>query len=473
MSSLLASLARRGHIALIALSAALFFATPASADLENRQPTLALNYYVAADLSYFPYPSPGSPIAGNPAFLGEVKLFNGPAPAGYLLADGQLVNISTNSALFSLFGTIYGGNGETTFGLPDLRGRVPVGAGTGPGLSPRPLGSKGGTATLNVAVANLPPHTHTTFAGITGSTGSGVPLDNMQPWLALTPLICIEGEFPSSNGPGNDSFLGEIKWFGGTFAPGHWTKAEGQILPISQFPALFSIHGTIYGGDGEVTFGLPDLRGRTPIHHGQGPGLSSRPLGWSGGNQNLSISTIHLPVHHHPLPAGGMSGSVGSGFPIDNMMPSLALNAMLDGLSGEVRYFAPAAFFAPWPLLDGGVGSPDQRGRAAIGTNPNHLLGSSFGQQSVTLGRRRRLPYPHPATLHRLDRRLSSQRHRPQHRRLGYSGSRWPRKRTPLRPRLRSDPTRWLTAAGLQSHRHPRDLRLPPELQPRPGQRRG
>ena len=73
--------------------------------------------------------------------------------------------------------------------------------------------------------------------------------------------------------------LGEIKMFGGNFAPRGWALCDGQLLAISQNTALFSLLGTTYGGDGRTTFGLPDLRGRTPIHAGNGPGLSSRRLG--------------------------------------------------------------------------------------------------------------------------------------------------------------------------------------------------
>lgn len=94
-------------------------------------------------------------------FLGEIRMFAGPfAPQGWALCDGQLLSVSQNDALFSLFGTIYGGDGRTTFGLPDLRGRVPVHEGTGPGFPARALGSKGGVEDATVSVAQLPTHTH-------------------------------------------------------------------------------------------------------------------------------------------------------------------------------------------------------------------------------------------------------------------------------------------------------------------------
>jgi len=94
-------------------------------------------------------------------FVGEIRMFAGNfAPRGWAFCDGQLLAVSQNDALFSLLGTIYGGDGRTTFGLPDLRGRIPIHAGTGPGLSPRRLGSKGGAEKVTLTVNQLPSHTH-------------------------------------------------------------------------------------------------------------------------------------------------------------------------------------------------------------------------------------------------------------------------------------------------------------------------
>ncbi len=80
-----------------------------------------------------------------------------------------------------------------------------------------------------------------------------------------------------------DPFLGQIIMFAGNFAPRGWALCDGQLLQISSYSALFSILGTTYGGDGRVTFALPELRGRVPIHAGNGPGLGSRPLGQKSG----------------------------------------------------------------------------------------------------------------------------------------------------------------------------------------------
>jgi microcystin-dependent protein len=99
----------------------------------------------------------------------------------------------------------------------------------------------------------------------------------------------------------SEPFIGEVRIFGFNFAPRGFALCQGQILPISQNQALFSILGTTYGGDGRSTFGLPDLRGRAPIHFGQGPGLSSRNLGQKGGAENHTIAATEMPAHSHTL----------------------------------------------------------------------------------------------------------------------------------------------------------------------------
>lgn len=117
-----------------------------------------------------------------------------------------------------------------------------------------------------------------------------------------------------------DPFLGQIVLFGGNFAPRGWALCEGQLLPISQNTALFSILGTIYGGDGRTTFALPDLRGRAAISSGRGPGLSDHRLGSRSGQETVTLNLTNLPSHNHtatgttrasfvPPTGGGNQGS--------------------------------------------------------------------------------------------------------------------------------------------------------------------
>jgi len=174
---------------------------------------------------------------GDP-FIGEVKLFAGNfAPTGWAFCDGQLLQISSNTALFSILGTIYGGDGQVTFGLPDLRGRVPVGPRTGPGLSNVNLGAKGGVERVVLTTNELPSHTHSATTGAAapigrgkaetsptgnywgdgnnyasakniqmandavsiGNTGASASHENRQPYLGLNYIIALTGTFPTQN----------------------------------------------------------------------------------------------------------------------------------------------------------------------------------------------------------------------------------------------------------------------------------
>ena len=173
-------------------------------------------------------------------FIGQIILFAGNfAIRGYALCNGQILSIAQNTALFSILGTTYGGNGQTTFALPNLQGRVPIHFGQGPGLSPYDLGQVGGVEATTLLVTNLPAHNHlmrtsssdgndsapapTTVPGVVKSgnttanaytngaidsnfnpnaispTGNNQPFSIIQPYLALNYQIALEGIFPSRN----------------------------------------------------------------------------------------------------------------------------------------------------------------------------------------------------------------------------------------------------------------------------------
>ncbi len=106
----------------------------------------------------------------------------------------------------------------------------------------------------------------------------------------------------------SEPFAGEIRMFAGNFAPRGWAFCDGQLLALSQNEALFSLLGTIYGGDGRTTFGLPDLRGRIPLHAGTGPGLSARKLGSKGGGETETLTTNQLASHTHDWNANTAAG---------------------------------------------------------------------------------------------------------------------------------------------------------------------
>ncbi|MEJ2321429.1 MAG: tail fiber protein [Gammaproteobacteria bacterium] len=138
----------------------------------------------------------------------------------------------------------------------------------------------------------------------------------------------------------SEPFIAQVMMFGGNFAPRGWAFCDGQLLPISQNTALFSLVGTTYGGDGRTTFALPDLRGRVAIHPGRGPGLSDRRLGQRSGAETNTLTVAEMPNHHHgggsllvsnqageeATPQGG--ATLGGGAPIYNAEPpNTTLNA--------------------------------------------------------------------------------------------------------------------------------------------------
>ena len=152
-------------------------------------------------------------------------------------------------------------------------------------------------------------------------------------------------------------FIGELAVVAFNFAPSGWALCNGQLLPIAQHETLFALLGTTYGGDGESTFALPDLRGRVPLHMGVGSGLSGRFLGEKGGRESVTLTKAQLPPHQHGQPGGGLktssvpgarvparggayaarnpdvhmtpTDSTGGGVPHENMSPFLVLNVII------------------------------------------------------------------------------------------------------------------------------------------------
>jgi len=116
----------------------------------------------------------------------------------------------------------------------------------------------------------------------------------------------------------SEPFIGQVILFAGNFAPRGWAFCDGQLMSIAQNTALFSILGTTYGGDGQTTFALPDLRGRVPVHPGQGPGLSFYDLGQVGGSETNTLTVSQMPVHNHLL--GGSSQTADQASPSGNVL---------------------------------------------------------------------------------------------------------------------------------------------------------
>ena len=108
-----------------------------------------------------------------------------------------------------------------------------------------------------------------------------------------------------------DPFVAEIRIFPFNFAPKGWAWCDGQLLPLSQNTALFSLLGTTYGGDGKSNFALPDLQGNAPMHPGQGPGLSLHDLGETGGSETVALLESEIPSHSHAVNASAADGTTG------------------------------------------------------------------------------------------------------------------------------------------------------------------
>jgi microcystin-dependent protein len=152
----------------------------------------------------------------------------------------------------------------------------------------------------------------------------------------------------------SEPYLGEIRMFGGNFAPKNNAYCAGQLMSIAQNSALFSLLGTYYGGDGVNTFGLPDLRGRVPLCMGQGPGLSNYTIGQKSGTESVTLSVSQLPMHNHMVVANKTSATLPT--PSGNMLASLV---------------APISGF--WVAPNKAAGTPIQMDPNSLGMTGNSL----------------------------------------------------------------------------------------------------
>jgi microcystin-dependent protein len=337
-------------------------------------------------------------------YLGEIRIFAGEfAPAGWATCDGTELEVAGNEDLYAVLGSAYGGDGDTTFALPDLRGRAPMHRGQGTGTSLYARGDSGGVEGVSLTTQQMPLHTHgfqasrsvgsspnaaenvvaaggniDTYAGSAPTvnmaaagiapTGTTDQHENRMPFVAINYVMATGPEATSGDGP----FVGEVRPLAGDVVPAGWARCDGQLLPIEQNPVLFSIASTLYGGDGESTFALPDLRGGVVIGSGQGAETSEYFQGTAGGEAAVALVPDDLPAHVHrargttafarvqsPGPdrslaqiSGGVAyqtnataalttmsstalGTAGSSAPHDNYQPVLTLTFVI-ALEGEI-----------------------------------------------------------------------------------------------------------------------------------------
>lgn len=265
-------------------------------------------------------------------------------PQGWFACIGTTLPIQQYSTLFALLGTTYGGDGRTTFMLPNIQGYAVMGSGAGPGLTPRTIGEVVGNKEHMLLIPEMPSHRHRiTAKASTGSVaetinpagsypaqlgnestyaatpkvesvqqvdklnvGSNFPHNNMQPSLVMNYCLCYTGDFPSSGDPddysGVDCFVGEIKLFAGVRIPAGWAVCDGRTVSISQHETLFTLLGTTYGGNGQTDFALPDMRGRIPVSHGAAPSGRTYVLGQKSGTEEVRLLLNEIPAHTHFSP---------------------------------------------------------------------------------------------------------------------------------------------------------------------------
>ena len=325
----------------------------------------------------------------NDQFIGEIRAvaFNfAPSFDGWLSCEGQVLQVADFENLFTVIGTKFGGDGETTFALPDYRGRVPIGIGTGPGLRGITEGEQGGLQELTLTPPQLPPHPHEATALIAAAesvgkdenpennvlavvtlddhitqlpayaplssanatlapeamsvmvqnSGDNQPVPLLNPYLGTRFLIASTGLV---HGP-EQNFLGEIRLSASDRLSDTWVACEGQLLGIERNQSLFSLLKTTFGGDGITTFALPDYRGRVPVGMGTGPGLEGITQGQQGGLQELTLELGQMPGHAHGATALiSVAGKPGTTESPANGIPAIAV-----GEDGSTRLSA----YAPW-----------------------------------------------------------------------------------------------------------------------------
>ena len=258
--------------------------------LDIVQPVEGLNYLICVDGSN---PSSGS----NSPFVGEIMMLagsNAAAPNGWMRCDGSALSVSSYGSLFNNIGAAYGGNGTTTFDLPDLDQRVPIGAGQGAGLTNRNLGDTLGSNSVSLTAANLP----------VAAGGSGQPFSTMHPSQAVNYIINVSA---------TSDLIGTVTPYAGTVIPAGWALCDGSSTTSAP---LISVIGSNFTSGPNTQ--LPDLRGRVPVGaSGGGYFTSPRPLGENDGAETTTIALANLPA------------PTGSSTPLSILQPTLALNNVI------------------------------------------------------------------------------------------------------------------------------------------------
>lgn len=276
-------------------------------------------------------------------FAGEVRAFAARALAGWLPCDGRALNNAEYPALFAAIGTTFGQVGDTQFRLPDLRGRVAIGVGAGPGMSHYTLGQAGGQETVTLTSVQMPRHQHVlqgtvhaaatttdvvqpvngrftkvsdsayskpattpvdhlaadSLTGGTSAAGGSHPHDNMQTSMVMNYFIATEAPVSAEDIP----YLGQVVLSAAGTMPQGYFPCNGQLVLIENNKALNSLIGTIYGPGEPGRFALPDLRSRIPLCR-----RPERPEGYKYGVEAVALTPEQMPKHEHSF-----SGTIRTG----------------------------------------------------------------------------------------------------------------------------------------------------------------
>jgi len=404
-----------------------------------RQPSLEVNFIICTNGS-FPSGSVAIP------FLSEICLFAGNiAPAGWALCQGQLLDINANDSLFYTFGTTFGGDGITTFALPDFRGRRAVGTG---GEQDLVEGEQFGSDFVTLNLNQIPAHTHSLPYpdSATGSAGGGQPSQNSGPGLAINYLIVLAGFYPIQNNTVSEPFLGQIVLTAyGPVIQG-MGSTSGSTLPINQNQALYTLLSTNFGGNGQNTFDLPNLQSRVPIGAGQGP-VTFWSVGQSAGADSVTITAAQMPAHQHAIPSLGIeTGIAGGNQPVKLQPLTLPLQFVIstngeapsatveatNEMTGEIQIYGGTNAPTGWAVCDGSIlkitncpalfavisnyyggdgittfALPDLRGRTPVGSS-NGIPGAVYGAEQIVLTEANLPPHTHTAPMLDFDRWMTS-----------------------------------------------------------------
>lgn len=293
--------------------------------IDNLQHGLGVQYLIQVDGSF-----PGGDGPSNDT-LGMVYPFASPhaggIPTGFLPADGRLLEINDYQMLAALLKANYGGDGVTTFALPDLTNRVPVGTGERDGSNIW-LGREFGADEVVLLEENV---------------SGDQPLSTAQPSLGMHYVVNTTGLFKSLDT--FDPMIGQISLYAGSYVPSGWTLAQGQTVPVSDNSTLFALYRDTFGGDGTTTYALPDLRGRTVVGTGGEQNLS---LGDTQGTFVQPIQMENLPEIVVPVPGVHMvdesgrtiTGEITGKFEIDvsGVMPQARVEYSVDNQNWSTTF---------------------------------------------------------------------------------------------------------------------------------------